>query len=73
MRVGLHPQAVAVADFNGDGSVDVAYAHLSFVHNTIAVQLNLGDGTMGPVVAYRRPTGPTTSSRRTSTVTNHRT
>ena len=50
--MGLHPQAVAAADFDGDGSVDVAYAHLSFVHNTIAVQMNLGDGTMGPVVGY---------------------
>jgi hypothetical protein len=51
-EVGKYPQAVAAADFDGDGSVDVAFAHLSFVHNTIGVQLNLGDGTMGPVVGY---------------------
>ena len=51
-EVGKYPQAVAAADFDGDGSVDVAYAHLSFGHNTIAVQFNLGDGTMGPVVGY---------------------
>jgi hypothetical protein len=51
-EVGRNPQAVTAADFNGDGAPDVAYGHLSFVHNTIAVQLNLGDGTMGNVASY---------------------
>ncbi len=51
-EVGLNPQSVAAADFNGDAAPDVAYAHLSFVHNTIAVQMNLGDGTMGDVTSY---------------------
>jgi FG-GAP-like repeat/FG-GAP repeat len=51
-EVGRNPQAVTAADFNGDGTPDVAYAHLSFVGNTIAVQLNLGDGTMGNVANY---------------------
>jgi FG-GAP-like repeat len=45
-EVGRFPKAVVSADFNGDGAPDVAYARYDFFHNKMAVQLNLGDGTM---------------------------
>src|SRR5712691_5029954 len=45
-EVGRFPKAVVSADFNGDGAPDVAYARYDFFKNKVAVQLNLGDGTM---------------------------
>jgi hypothetical protein len=45
-EVGRSPKAVVSADFNGDGAPDVAYARYDFFQNKMAVQLNLGDGTM---------------------------
>lgn len=51
-EVGKNPSGVAVADFNGDGRPDVAYAHRAFLDNTIAVQTNIGGGTVGDVTSY---------------------
>lgn len=51
-EVGKNPSSVAVADFNGDGRPDAAYAHHAWLNNTIAVQTNIGDGTMGDVTSY---------------------
>ena len=51
-EVGTNPAAVATADFDGDGRPDVAYAHHSFLHNAIAVQLNVGGGTLGNATSY---------------------
>ncbi len=55
--VGRSPSAVATADFNGDALVDAAWARRDFftgqvVGNSLAVQLNLGDGTLSDVVNY---------------------
>lgn len=49
---GRYPVAATAADFNGDGAPDVAWArhdwfHGQIVGNTMTVQLNLGDGTLG--------------------------
>ncbi len=50
--IGRTPVAVTTADFNGDGAPDVAWARHDFFHgeipgNTMTVQLNLGEGTLG--------------------------
>jgi FG-GAP-like repeat len=50
-EVGRGPIAVVSADFNGDGTPDVAYARHDFFENKIAVQLNAGDGTMKKAVS----------------------
>jgi hypothetical protein len=55
--VGRSPVAVATADFNGDGAPDVAWARHDFFHgqvigNTMVVQMNLGEGTLGEAVSY---------------------
>jgi len=39
-------------DLNGDGAPDVAWARNDFFNNQMNVQLNLGDGTLGPSVGY---------------------
>lgn len=49
---GRFPVAVATGDFNGDGNIDVAYARHDFFAQGMSVQLNLGDGTMGPAASY---------------------
>jgi VCBS repeat protein len=53
------PEAVATGDFNGDGSVDVAYARSDFFAQGMTVQFNLGDGTMGPAASYPAATEST--------------
>ncbi|MDQ4039773.1 MAG: FG-GAP-like repeat-containing protein [Actinomycetota bacterium] len=50
--VGRLPVAVVAGDFTGDGLRDVAWARHDFFNNTIAVQRNLGDGTMSGVTGY---------------------
>ena len=45
---GSLPQAIAVADFNKDGKMDVATANLA----SINILPGNGDGTLGPAVSY---------------------
>ncbi|MBZ5699629.1 MAG: FG-GAP-like repeat-containing protein [Acidobacteriia bacterium] len=47
------PSAVAVGDFNGDGSIDIAVTDSA--NNTVAILLGRGDGTFAAPVTY--PTG----------------
>jgi uncharacterized protein (DUF2141 family) len=42
---GTHPEAVVVADFNGDGKLDIAVSYFDL--NAVAVFLNNGSGTFG--------------------------
>jgi hypothetical protein len=47
---GTRPGSVALADFNGDGKMDIAVSN--FTSNTISVFLNKGDGTFqAPIVS----------------------
>lgn len=46
------PEGVATGDFDADGDVDVAYARSDFFAQGMTVQLNRGDGTMGPATSY---------------------
>ena len=50
--VGLNPQAVAAADFNGDGRLDLATANYS---SSVSVLLGNANGTFQP--AQESPTG----------------
>lgn len=43
---GTHPKGIVVADFNGDGKLDVAVSN--FDQNSIAVFLNAGSGIFAP-------------------------
>ena len=53
------PQAVAGADFNGDGKLDLAVAKDNFGgdNKTLSIMLNNGDGTFAPGVDYVAGTG----------------
>jgi len=46
------PEGVTTGDFNADGATDVAFARSDFFAQGMTVQLNQGDGTMGPAVSY---------------------
>jgi hypothetical protein len=59
--VGDNPRSLVVADFNGDGFLDIAVANHGNdlpgnAGNTISVLLGNGDGTFAPAVTY--PAGP---------------
>jgi hypothetical protein len=54
-RIGRVPIAVALADLNRDGSLDIAAA---CQNNTVSVLLNRGDGTYPPRVDYAAPRHP---------------
>ena len=45
---GTHPEGVVIADFNGDGKLDIAVSNLDT--NTVAVFLNSGTGTFGSAI-----------------------
>lgn len=53
---GTEATFVAVADFNGDGTPDLAIANAYFV-NTIGILLGNGDGTFQRAVPYRTSAG----------------
>jgi hypothetical protein len=53
---GSDPDAVAVADLNGDSKNDIAVAN--FNDNNVGVFLGNGDGTVQPPVNYSTGTGP---------------
>ena len=57
--VGRAPTAVATGDFNSDGAVDVAWARDAFAdfgepdfENSVAVSMNIGDGSFAPVKEF---------------------
>jgi hypothetical protein len=54
--VGLGPQAVAAADFNGDGRLDLAVANSG--DNTVSVRLGNGDGTFQAAQNFATGLGP---------------
>jgi hypothetical protein len=49
-EAGDGPSSVAMADFNGDGSLDLAIVNRS--DNTVSILLGNGDGTFDPQVTY---------------------
>jgi hypothetical protein len=58
---GTHPESVAVADFNGDGRVDLAVANIgSGVHNpgNVSILVGNGDGTFQAAVDYAAGSQP---------------
>ncbi len=52
---GDHPTAVTVADFNGDGILDLAVT--KFNAKNVAIFLGKGDGTFQPEVSYATTSG----------------
>ncbi|HYA48023.1 MAG TPA: FG-GAP-like repeat-containing protein [archaeon] len=55
---GSEPGAVAVADLNRDGKLDIVAANFgNFGGNTVSVLLGNGDGTFQPQVQYATQTG----------------
>ena len=50
--VGQYPQSAAMGDFNGDGSLDVAWGMDSWSPGEVSISLNIGDGTLAPAVSY---------------------
>jgi hypothetical protein len=49
---GRFQEGVVSADLNGDGKPDAAWARNDFFQNTVNLQFNLGDGTLGGPVTY---------------------
>jgi hypothetical protein len=47
---GVRPQQMAVADYNGDGNLDIAVPN--FIDDTVGILLGNGDGTFQPHVDY---------------------
>lgn len=41
-----------MGDFDGDGSLDVAWGMDSWLPGAVSISLNLGDGTLAPAVPY---------------------
>jgi hypothetical protein len=57
MPNGATPQSVAVADFDGDGTPDVAVANNGT--HTVGVLLNAGNGNFQPLTSYNVNNNPT--------------
>ena len=49
---GQYPNDVVVADFNGDGKLDLAVANFGSEGNSVSILLGNGDGTFRPHVDY---------------------
>lgn len=56
--VGQGPENIALADFNGDGILDMAVTNKA--GNSVSILLGNGDGIFTPSWEYRMPGGPTT-------------
>jgi hypothetical protein len=58
--VGTGPAGIAAADFNGDGSIDLAVANYGTFgsQNTIKVLLNSGGGAFAPAVSFLAGSSP---------------
>lgn len=54
--VGANPQAIAIADFNGDGYLDLAIAN--YDGNSVSILLGRGDGTFGAASNVATNRGP---------------
>jgi hypothetical protein len=54
--VGIQPASVAVGDFDGDGTLDIAVANQG--SNTVSILQGNGDGTFRPPVSYAVISGP---------------
>ncbi len=51
-----NPQAVAAVDLDGDGDLDLAFAHVGkWISPRISLLFNVGDGTYGAPVFYAAP------------------
>lgn len=56
---GSLPSSVAIADYNGDGKLDLAVADESEISgNEVSVLLGVGDGTFKPATPYPTGTSP---------------
>ena len=56
--VGTNPRSVAVGDFNGDGTPDLAVANR--ISNDVSVLLGNGDGSFQAAQYFRAGSGPFT-------------
>jgi hypothetical protein len=56
--VGLQPISVAVADFNGDGKLDLAVVNMSTSNGSVSVLLGKGDGTFQAASSFDVGTFP---------------
>ena len=54
--VGSEPTSVVIADFNGDGKLDLAVSN--FHSNTVSILLGNGNGTFKAAVGYSTGNGP---------------
>jgi type II secretory pathway component GspD/PulD (secretin) len=54
--VGVSPSAITTADFNTDGTIDLAVTNL--VDNTVSILLGIGDGTFGKQTTFATGNGP---------------
>jgi hypothetical protein len=56
---GAYPESVAVGDFNGDGTPDLAVANDVYPNGTVSVLLGKGDGSFLPAQSYAAGNRPT--------------
>src|SRR5262249_20709440 len=56
LEAGNSPRSVAVGDFNGDGTLDLAMAN--YYSNNVSVLVGQGDGTFRPAVNFAAGSHP---------------